>query len=129
MHTDGRRLQEVATSEIVREIRRALERTQLDLDDIDWIIPHQTTVPAIRAGTDFVEQALGRSLDGKVVETVARDGNTASTSHFLALYELLEEKRLRRGDRLMLLCLSAGLVVGVTIVTLDQLVEAYGRAN
>jgi 3-oxoacyl-[acyl-carrier-protein] synthase-3 len=129
MHTDGRRLQEVATSEIVREIRRALERTQLDLDDIDWIIPHQTTVPAIRAGTDFVEQALGRSLDGKVVETVACDGNTASTSHFLALYELLEQKRARRGDRLMFLCLSAGLVVGVTIVTLDRLVEAYGRAH
>ena len=61
-----------------------------------------------------------------VVVNVEDYGNTASTSHFLALYRLLQEGQLAHGENVMLVALASGLVMGVVGFTVDGLVERYG---
>ena len=56
-------------------------------------------------------------------------GNTASTSHFLALYRHLHEKRFQAGDKMMLMALASGLTMGFVIFTMDDLVDRYGIDN
>jgi 3-oxoacyl-[acyl-carrier-protein] synthase-3 len=63
------------------------------------------------------------------VENVAERGNTASTTHFVALYEYLEAGRFKQGDDILLLALASGLEVGVVIFRMDELVEHYGHAH
>jgi 3-oxoacyl-[acyl-carrier-protein] synthase III len=66
---------------------------------------------------------------GQVVCNLEEYGNTASTTHFLALYRYLQEKRFKKGDRVMLLCLASGLVIGTVIFTMNEIVERYGNKN
>ena len=56
-------------------------------------------------------------------------GNTASTTHFVALYKYLTEGRFKKGDNIMLISFASGLEVGVIIFTMDKLVERYGRKD
>jgi len=56
-------------------------------------------------------------------------GNTASTTHFVALYRYLEERRFRAGDRILFLIFASGVVAGSLILTMDELQERYGRAD
>jgi hypothetical protein len=41
----------------------------------------------------------------------------------------LEERRLRKGDRVMLLALASGIEIGMAIFTIDNQVERYGHAH
>ena len=55
------------------------------MSDIDWVIPHQTSALAIRKGMAEVSEALGEAPRQPAVVTVDQFGNTASTTHFVAL--------------------------------------------
>ena len=61
------------------------------------------------------------------VITVDELGNTASTTHFVALHKYLNEGRFAPQDRVLLLSLASGLEVGIVIFTVDQLVGRYGH--
>ena len=61
------------------------------------------------------------------VENVAERDNTASTTHFVALYEYLEAGRFKPGDEILLLSLASGLEVGVVIFRMDELVDHDGH--
>ena len=56
--------------------------------------------------------------------TVDRYGNTASTTHVIALVEELDAGRLRAGDRVALVALASGLEIGVILFTVDAGLEA-----
>jgi len=76
-------------------------------DDIDWVIPHQASLPAIR----HLRRRLGIPAS-KVVETIQHHGNVISASMPLALHELILSGRLHRGQTVMFLGTSAGLSLG-----------------
>ncbi len=110
-------------------LREALDAAGLDISDVDYVIPHQTSARAIRKGMADVEEVLGGSPKHPAVVTVDRFGNTASTSHFVALYEYLEHHEFQRGERIALIALASGLEIGVVIFTVDDLVDGYGNDN
>ena len=56
-------------------------------------------------------------------------GNTSSTTLFVALHKYLEEQKIRKGDRVMLLALASGIEIGIAIFTIDSLVDSYGHTH
>jgi 3-oxoacyl-[acyl-carrier-protein] synthase-3 len=126
MFTKPRKLHDVAIKAAMPPIARVLASCGLDIRDIDHTIPHQTSKRAIRAGTAHMKNVLG-ALPRNIICNVEEVGNTASTSHFVALYRHLEEGTFESGDRIMLLVYASGLVVGCLVFTIDELVEKYGR--
>ena len=96
----------------------------LRIDDIDHVIPHQTSARAIRKGERVVNEALGGAPRNRAVVTVDRYGNTASTTHVVALVEELDAGRLHAGDRVALLALASGLEIGIVLFTVDEGLEA-----
>jgi 3-oxoacyl-[acyl-carrier-protein] synthase-3 len=73
-------------------------------------------------------ESFGDSPRHDAVITVDRYGNTASTTHTVALVEELEAGRIVAGERIALLALASGLEIGVVLVTLDEdLVSRYGH--
>jgi len=100
--------------------------SRLDFDAIDYLVPHQTSARAIRNGMKVLAARLG--VEPKhVVQNVEEFGNTASTTHFVALHRYLEEGRLTPKDRILLLSFASGLEIGIVIFTIDQLAERYGN--
>ena len=127
MHTDAPEIQRVALEDSPPLLGEALREGGLDFGEVDYLIPHQTSARAIEKG---VQQLAARRGGGPkhVVSNVEHFGNTASTTHFVALYRYLEEGRFRSGDTIMLLSFASGLEVGVVIFAMyDELLERYGH--
>jgi 3-oxoacyl-[acyl-carrier-protein] synthase III len=121
MHTDARAIHKFAIEASPALLQEALDQLGLELGDIDYLIPHQTSVRAIKQGMKDLSEQWGMAPRNWVV-TVDEFGNTASTSHFVALWKYLREGRFVPEDRVLLLSLASGLEVGIVIFKIDQLV-------
>lgn len=130
MFTQSRALQKAAIADTPLLLGDALDLAGISIEDIDHVIPHQTSARAIRKGMTEVTSALGGSPRNPAVVTVDRYGNTASTTHTVALLEEIDAGRIRAGDRVALIALASGLVIGVVLFTADQgLVDGHGHTD
>ncbi|HET6950600.1 MAG TPA: 3-oxoacyl-[acyl-carrier-protein] synthase III C-terminal domain-containing protein [Acidimicrobiales bacterium] len=121
MYTRSRAIHRAAIADTRVLLEEVLDIAGLKLDDLDLVIPHQTSVRAIRTGMREVGEALGHGRPHpEVVVTVDHYGNTASTTHGVALVEALEAGRIHAGDRVALLSQASGLVIGVVLFTADE---------
>ena len=126
MYTDARAIHKFAIAASPPLLREALDQGGLELDEIDYLIPHQTSARAIKQGMRDLAERFGVAPKHWVV-TVDEFGNTASTTHFVALRKYLREGRFAEDDRVLLLALASGLEVGIVIFKVDQLVGRYGH--
>ena len=126
MHTQAREIHRVATEDAVPMLREVLDQAGLEFDEIDYLIPHQTSARAIKKAMEEWSEDFGVAPK-HVVITVDEFGNTSSTTHFVALWKYLSERRFAPEDRVLLLSLASGLEVGIVIFKVDQLVGSYGH--
>jgi 3-oxoacyl-[acyl-carrier-protein] synthase-3 len=127
MFTKARAIHRVAIADTPTVLREVLDAAGLEVPDIDHVIPHQTSARAIRTGARKVGEALGSDPVPPVV-TVDHYGNTASTTHFVALADELSAGRVRAGDRVALFAQASGLELGVVLATVDdELVASCGH--
>ena len=128
MFTKARTIHRVAMEEAPPLLEEILAKCGFGIADIDYLVPHQTSARAIAAGARELAQRFGAGPK-HVVVNVEDFGNTASTTHFLALRRYLDEGRLREGDKVMLLSLASGLEIGVIVLVMDELVQGHAHAN
>lgn len=127
MYTRSRKIHRAAVESAHVTIGRALNKSGMKvLPEVDWLIPHQASKRAIRNGDELISPKLGGHAKN-VVTNVSDLGNTATTTHFVALYQWLSQKKLKAGEDVMLLALASGVVCGSLIFRLDEIVERYGN--
>ncbi|MFG2006785.1 3-oxoacyl-ACP synthase III family protein [Spirillospora sp. NPDC048911] len=127
MFTKARSLQRAAIADVPVLLQEALDSVGLSVGDVQHLIPHQTSVRAIRKGMRVIRESLGGEPSKQTVVTVDRYGNTASTTHFVALAEELRAGRIEAGDRVALVALASGLEIGFALFTADEeLVKSHG---
>jgi 3-oxoacyl-[acyl-carrier-protein] synthase-3 len=126
MFTQAQALQRAALADTPPLLTEILAETGIDLTEIDYMIPHQTSVRAITKGVKEIDARFGGTPKQTVI-TVDRFGNTASTTHFVALHDLLSAGTLRPEDRIMLVALASGLEIGVVLFTVGALVDGHGH--
>ncbi len=88
-----------------------MARASVNLDDVDWFVPHQANLRIIEAAGD----KLGLDPE-KVVLNIDRLGNTAAASIPIGLAEAAEDGRLRRGDLVLLSSVGAGMTWGSALI-------------
>jgi 3-oxoacyl-[acyl-carrier-protein] synthase-3 len=128
MKTNAKKIHQAAISESVPIVKDALIKSSLSFNEITWLIPHQTSRSSIISGANHYLDCFGEK-PGQIVVTLKETGNTASTTHFLALYKYLNEKRFLEDDYVMLLCFASGLIIGVVIFKMNKMVYRYGNIN
>lgn len=89
----------------------ALCRARLTPDDVDLFVPHQANIRIIQSAAERIGLPMER-----VFVNVDRYGNTSAASIPIALAELQQERRLRRGSTLVLVGFGAGLTWGANVV-------------
>ena len=104
IHMAGQETFKYAVSAIESDINTLLERNNLTIDDIAYIVPHQANQRII----DFAAKRL-KVDSSKFVSNIAKYGNTSSASVPMALHELKESGALKRGDNLILCAFGGGL--------------------
>jgi 3-oxoacyl-[acyl-carrier-protein] synthase-3 len=125
MYTRARKIHEVTMAEAPPLIDEILAKGGVHLGDVDWLIPHQTSVRAIKTGERILAERLGEH-PRHVVVTVDELGNTASTTLFVALHHHLSHQLFHRGDKILLLSVASGLEVGVVLLAMDELEGTHG---
>ena len=86
-----------------------LQKNNLTGDDIAWLVPHQANKRIIDATAD----RMGLSHD-KVMLNIQRFGNTTAATIPLCLWEW--EKRLKKGDLIVLAAFGGGFTWGASLV-------------
>ncbi len=89
----------------------AVERAGLVLDDIDLFVYHQANARILRA----VGERLGIAQE-RVVDCIAKLGNTSAATIPLALAQAKRSGHLREGARVLLGAFGAGLSWGATVI-------------
>ncbi|WP_104721716.1 beta-ketoacyl-ACP synthase III [Helicobacter mesocricetorum] len=104
----------IAVKTLINDVVEILEKNHLNINDIDFFVPHQANKRIITA----VGEALNIAPE-KVVLTVQKYGNTSAASIPMAINELYEEGRIQNGSRLLLDAFGGGLTWGSAILTFN----------
>jgi 3-oxoacyl-[acyl-carrier-protein] synthase-3 len=118
---DGQAVFKFAVRNTEEACRRILERNGISARDIDVFVSHQ----ANRRIMESAAEKLGLACD-KVIVNIDRFGNTTAGTIPLALNDAVQDKRLKRGDLLLLVSVGAGFTVGAMLLRWG-LTEATGR--
>ncbi|HUJ86356.1 MAG TPA: beta-ketoacyl-ACP synthase III [Burkholderiales bacterium] len=93
--------------------RETMAMAEMDLSQIDWLIPHQANVRILEA----TARKLGLPQE-RLVVTVDHHGNTSAASVPLALDEWVREGRIRAGHRVLMQGVGGGFTWGAVLVTM-----------
>lgn len=108
---DGKEVFKNAIAAMVTAAKEALRRCELDISQIQCIIPHQANRRIIEA----VAERLGARPE-QVFINVDRYGNTSAASVAIALDEAVQAGRIQRGDLVLLIVFGAGLTWAAAII-------------
>jgi 3-oxoacyl-[acyl-carrier-protein] synthase III len=111
LRMDGREVFRYAVGAISEAVEGALEQSGFKSADIDWFVPHQANKRII----DGVARKLGLKPE-QVVLTLDRHGNTSAASIPLALADAVHDRRIKRGDLVMLEAMGGGFTWGATLI-------------
>ena len=111
LRMEGREVFRHAVAMITDVVEDAFKATGYTAADIDWFIPHQANKRII----DGSAHKLGIP-PGKIVVTVDRHGNTSAASIPLALADAVADRRIKRGDLLLLEAMGGGFTWGAALV-------------
>lgn len=104
---DGPGIYRMASRYLPAFVNRLLKSANTEMKDIRLVIPHQGSAMAVR----LLSRKLGISKEQLMYNTVDH-GNTVAASIPMGLHEAIKQKRIERGDRVLLLGTSAGLSLG-----------------
>jgi 3-oxoacyl-[acyl-carrier-protein] synthase-3 len=107
---DGREVFRFATRVMAQATRDSLEAAELDLEDVNWIIPHQANLRIIEAAARGLKMPLER-----FVINVDHYGNTSTASIPIATVEAVKDGRLQAGDEIVFVGFGAGLTWGALV--------------
>ena len=110
---EGREVFKHAVAMITDVIDDAFKAAGYTAADIDWFVPHQANKRII----DGSAHKLGIAPE-KVVVTVDRHGNTSAASIPLALTDAVSDRRIKRGNLILLEAMGGGFTWGSALAPL-----------
>lgn len=108
--SDGKAVFAKAVDMMVSTSRKALARAELKIANIDRFVPHQANARLIAA----VAHQLNVPAS-KLVSTIADHGNSSAATIPLSLSLSAQQKKLARGERLLMCAAGAGFTGGAVV--------------
>ena len=110
LNQEGRQVFKFAVTRMADVCEEVLDRTGLEADDVDYLVPHQANQRII----DATAKRMGLSSD-QVMVNIDRYGNTTAATIPLCLYDW--ENELERGDDLVVTAFGGGFTWGAGHLT------------
>ena len=111
MQMKGNETFKVAVKTLTTDVEMILEKNNMSEKDVSLFIPHQANYRIIKAVGDKL-----KFPDHKKVITVHKYGNTSSASIPMAINDCYENKKLKKGDMMLLDAFGGGLTWGSALV-------------
>jgi 3-oxoacyl-[acyl-carrier-protein] synthase III len=129
MVTDSIRISLTSIPQAVRHLAWHLERQGWSLDDVGHLIPHQTSRTSLQDAARQLTALIGSQVDlnGKNIDNLTERGNTASTTHLVALEDAILDGRIRSGENVAFSITGSGITIGTALYTFDDLPDRRRR--
>lgn len=115
LRMNGKEIFKHAVEKLSSSLLMCLEESNMIIDDIDWIIPHQANQRIINAVTNKI-----KIPQNKIISTISTHGNTSAASIPLALDVALKRGDIENGNILALQAIGGGLSWGSLILKIGQ---------
>lgn len=106
---DGKPVFKAAVNGMVSTIKELLERNNLTMEEINWLVPHQANMRIINSVAEMLDFPKE-----KVMINIHKYGNTTAGTLPLCLWDY--EKQLKKGDKLILSAFGGGFTWGSTLI-------------
>ena len=123
MYTKAMEIHATVIQRLPQTLGHFAEKFQISGADFEHVIPHQTSERAIRSALALCSESLGDIPN--ICVSLDRYGNTSSTSHFVVLSDYLKQGIIQPGQRVLMLVLASGIVLGIASVKIGQLAGAH----
>jgi len=101
-----------AAFEMAKVAQQTLDRTGVNVDDLDLFVPHQANMRII----DAMARAMKLPDHVKVARDIAEQGNASAASIPLALDQMIADGEAKSGDLALLIAFGAGLAYAAQVV-------------
>lgn len=108
----GKEIYRYAVTETVKNIEKLLNDANETLENIKYIIPHQSNLKIMKS----IGTRLGESAKNKIYTNINKKGNTFCASIPIALDEMFTNGLLQKGDKIILLGYGGGLNTGSILI-------------
>ena len=103
---NGPKIYKIARQKVYKLITEDLKKNNLEINDIDLLIPHQASDLAIKAYSKY-----GGFDEKKVINIINNTGNCVAASLPLALCIAKEQGKIKRNDLIYIIVTGAGLSI------------------
>ncbi len=104
MHMEGQDVFKSAVRAMENAVNVALKRAKIEINDVACLIPHQANIRILKAVADRVGIP-----EEKMFINVDRYGNMSAASTPVALYEAVQQNKIKKGDYVVLVAFGGGL--------------------
>ena len=115
LRMNGKEIFKHAVDKLSSSLLMCLEECNMNINDIDWLIPHQANQRIINAVSNKVK------IDqNKIISTISNHGNTSAASIPLALDVAITKGNVKNGNILALQAIGGGLSWGSLILKIGK---------
>ena len=113
----------IAIKNSIAHSKLVMDRNSWDPDAIQWVIMHQTSERSLLDGARAINKSFKRNIctPENTINNLSQRGNTASTSHFVALWDNIRNGKIKSRDKIVFGITGSGQTIGTGLYTLDDL--------
>ena len=123
MYTDSVNLTDVAVKAGAKHALDVLQQAGWTPESFQHLILHQTSSTTLNSARREINLLLKSEVfhDGNTINNLEHRGNTATTSHFIALADRIRGNKIQSGDKVVFSISASGLTVGTALYVFDDL--------
>ncbi len=125
MLTDAIKASAVTLDHSVSHAHRVLETHRWSPRDVQHLIMHQTSSTTLEGAVEELNRFFGERVcdQTNTINNLATRGNTASTTHWIAVMDAIRSGRIRTGDKAVFAISGSGQTIGTGLYQFDRLPE------
>lgn len=111
IYMDGKKIYKFGTARVAQNINKLLEKEDLDISDIKYIVPHQSNLRILNS----MREKIG-AKENQMYINIINVGNTFNASIPIALNEIIRKNLLKKQDKIILVGYGGGLNLGSILI-------------
>tara|TARA_B100000242_G_scaffold181344_1_gene130129 strand:- start:258 stop:611 length:354 start_codon:yes stop_codon:yes gene_type:complete len=112
---EGKEVFKHAVDKLSSSLEEALQASNKNIEELDWLVPHQANQRIILAVADRMKINVS-----KVISTVKDHGNTSAASIPLAIDNAVSSNKILNGNLIGLHAIGGGLSWGASIIRIGK---------
>jgi amino acid adenylation domain-containing protein len=130
MFTDAIKVSSVNIQQAISHAAHILQRSGWTPDAFQHIIMHQTSQMSLYDAAREINSFFKKEIcnQNNVINNLAQRGNTATTTHIVALMDYILSNKIRSGDNAIFGITGSGATIGTALYTFDDLPDRLRQA-